>query len=130
MVETEEQREQFCNAVLRFLVYYGFDGVDLDWEFPGRRNGIPDDRDNFGELLYKLQKKLQRRHHILSVAIPAVAEILKESYNLGDLCNAVDFVNIMGYDMHAMNKTSAHAPLRREASDPAEMDTVVSVAVG
>lgn len=127
MVETEEQRENFANAVLRYLVYFGFDGLDFDWEYPGQRNGLSEDRDNFGKLLYKLQEKLKRRHHILSVAIPANAEILKESYNLKDLCNAVDFVNIMSYDMHSANKTSAHAPLKRDDLDPEDMDTIVSI---
>lgn len=124
MAETEEQREQFANAVIRFLIYFGFDGLDVDWEYPGQRSGLSEDGENLSKLLMKLREKMVRRQHILSVAVPAIAKILNESYNLRDLCAAVDFVNIMGYDMHNPNRTSAHAPLRKDA-DEMNVDTVV-----
>jgi chitinase len=34
MADTPESRSAFVEHLLRYLIYYGFDGVDLDWEYP------------------------------------------------------------------------------------------------
>ena len=31
---TEESRTKFSDSVAKFLKKYGFDGIDIDWEFP------------------------------------------------------------------------------------------------
>lgn len=37
--------------VFFFFRKYNFDGLDLDWEFPGARGGAPYDRENFAQLV-------------------------------------------------------------------------------
>ena len=34
MAERESTRDAFADQTLRYLVHYGFDGLDLDWEYP------------------------------------------------------------------------------------------------
>lgn len=34
MAEQEKYREAFADQSLRYLVHFGFDGLDLDWEYP------------------------------------------------------------------------------------------------
>ncbi len=41
MAAVPSERQKFTNSVLRFLITYGFDGLDFDWEFPGTRGGDP-----------------------------------------------------------------------------------------
>lgn len=128
MAETESRRDAFSEAVLRLLIYFDFDGFDLDWEYPTQRRGLAEDRENFSKLMHLLHSKLQRRNRILSVAVGAARQILSAAYNMSEICTHADYVNVMGYDLHAPETTSAHAPLRREYFDDATRDTLVRFA--
>jgi len=43
------KRNKFANNLVHFILEHGFDGVDLDWEYPGApdRGGRKDDTDNY-----------------------------------------------------------------------------------
>ncbi len=53
----EDKRQKFADNIVQFMVRYGFDGVDLDWEYPGAgdRGGSPKDTANFVALLKTLR---------------------------------------------------------------------------
>lgn len=36
MASSAARRQKFIKSVAKFLDTYNFDGIDLDWEFPGR----------------------------------------------------------------------------------------------
>lgn len=57
MAASPSKRSVFVNSVFDFLVQHGFDGFDLDWEYPTERDGSPADRKNFVTLLMELRQK-------------------------------------------------------------------------
>jgi chitinase len=52
------KRQKFADNLVHFMSAHGFDGVDLDWEYPGApdRGGRKDDTDNYVALLKTLRE--------------------------------------------------------------------------
>ncbi len=119
---TAESRAIFAESALAFIEQYGFDGLDLDWEYPGNAMaGIvarPEDRKNFTLLLEASRKALGGRYP-LTIAAGAQPFYL-EGADVGPACELCDFVNLMTYDLYnGWSKVSGHhANLFPSAHDP------------
>jgi chitinase len=130
---THRSRERFVASCVRsFLVEQGFDGIDLDWEFPvhgGMNRSRPQDRADFTALAREFRRELDalggrtHRHYFLTVATPAGtwqqggAYSVSDSYDLAALARCVDWLNVMTYDMNTIFSplSAFNAPL---AADP------------
>ena len=54
MAKTAERRATFIASTVEMVKEHGFDGLDLDWEYPGGRSdspGAPEDKANFASML-------------------------------------------------------------------------------
>jgi chitinase len=107
---TEESRETFANNAVNFIVEHGFNGIDLDWEYPVTGGGPgtypnPDDEDNFPLLLETLRQKLDEQgekdgtHYSLSIAGAANTGYIKNT-QIGTSHQYLDYVQVMTYDIH------------------------------
>ncbi|MFZ0389798.1 MAG: glycosyl hydrolase family 18 protein, partial [Calditrichia bacterium] len=101
-----QKRRNFARWCLNHIRHYGFDGIDVDWEFPGYKshNGTPDDKYNFTLLLQTVRDSLQQlstktgRDYLLSASLPAAAGHLPD-IQVQKISQILDYLNIMTYDL-------------------------------
>lgn len=57
LVGSTANKQKFFASLTSFMATYGFDGVDLDWEYPGAddRSGRPTDFVNFPKFVAELR---------------------------------------------------------------------------
>ncbi|MCU0334157.1 MAG: glycoside hydrolase family 18 protein [Chitinophagaceae bacterium] len=125
---TAENREVFANSVLRILQETNTDGIDLDWEYPAIPGPpghpfIPEDRDNFTDLVRRLRNKLGTRYE-LSFAAGGFTSFLEKSIDWPAVTPLVDRINLMTYDLiSGYSKVTGHhtalysRPTQQESTD-------------
>ena len=57
MAANTNMRQTFIASTLKFIREHGFDGLDLDWEYPAQRGGSQQDMDNFVALLKEIKNE-------------------------------------------------------------------------
>lgn len=85
MAAFEDSRKQFARSALKILTYYGFDGIDLDWEYPTSGGGIAQDKQNFVALLKEIKTAISPWGLGLSVAVGVDDKILSDGYNISSI---------------------------------------------
>ncbi|XP_063982353.1 chitinase-3-like protein 1 [Diachasmimorpha longicaudata] len=121
MASKPESREKFADDVVKFVRKWGFDGFDVDWEYPAQRGGAPQDRKNYVELLKVLRSRFDKEGLILTAAVAAAESSASKSFNIPEMSKYLDFINIMAYDLHGAwdAVTGLNAPLQSASSDSA-----------
>jgi chitinase len=134
MVSTKTGRKQFIDSAIAYSHKYGFDGIDIDWEFPGDsiHEGSQDDFPNFITFLNECQESFHKATPSLFLSItapPFVPYGIPSSYKddpntffrwIADCSRYVDRINIMAYDYHGPFEdpkiTGANAPLNSDTN--------------
>lgn len=77
-------RQNFITSAIQMLQTHGFDGLDVDWEYPNRRDTVNGraDIENFTELLRELREEFNKHGLFLSAAVSAVRDMALLSYNI------------------------------------------------
>ncbi len=102
---TPQSRSIFAASCVEFVQRYGFDGVDIDWEYPvsgGHPGNIyrPEDRENYTLLLAELRAQLDASgDYLLTTAGPASPFVIP-NLEIDLIHPHLDWINIMTYDSH------------------------------
>jgi len=100
---TETGRKEFARSVKELMTYFKADGIDLDWEYPTisgypGHQFIPEDKQNFTNLVKELRKVLGKKSTI-TFAAGGFQKFLDEAVDWKAVMPYVDYVNLMTYDL-------------------------------
>ncbi|KAJ5153568.1 uncharacterized protein N7482_010046 [Penicillium canariense] len=99
------KRTTFANNVVHFMKQYGFDGVDLDWEYPGApdRGGNPEDTENYVLLLKTLREVFDASGGDYGITFTAPSSYwYLRWFDLPSMVKHVDWINLMTYNLHGV----------------------------
>jgi chitinase len=109
-----------------------FDGINIDWEYPGIDPGngahfSTGDRHNATQLLREFRRQLDEygestgRHYLLTNDIPGGNVNSSGSWELHQVAETVDWINVMTFDFHGSwdSITAFNSPFSFDPSEPA-----------
>ncbi|CAF3391967.1 unnamed protein product [Rotaria socialis] len=131
MIHDSQKRQRFVFDTINFLRKHNFDGLEVDWGYPGVRGGQYDDKyyltlflEEFQEAAMAQSIIIGQTRLLLGAIVAANEHIVSNGYEIEKITKVLDFINIMTYDFHGswQNYTGLNAPLYRRydeyESDP------------
>lgn len=120
-VLSDTSRQQFAESAVAIIKKFDLDGIDIDWEYPGRpgfEGNIyrPEDQQNYTLMFSELRKQLDDlqqqtpKKYLLTTAAGASKGFLDHT-DMGNAQQYLDYINLMTYDYSGGKIASHHTAL-------------------
>jgi len=107
-VLTDTSRAAFAASAAAIVSKYDLDGIDIDWEYPGRPGLAgnvyrPEDKQNFTLMFRDLRRALDsikqqtKKDYLLTTAVGGFASFL-DNTEMGKAQQYLNYINLMTYD--------------------------------
>lgn len=102
MVQTSATRKIFIDSLMAYLKNHHYDGLDIDWEYPGNRGSPAGDKEKYTTLLQEIRDRFNSGNvtYTLTASVAAGRPVIKTAYEIPKIKNILDWVNLMAYDLH------------------------------
>ena len=124
LVNSPSARRKFITNVIKFIDEWGFDGLDLDWEYPSCwqtecKEERYKDQAAFAAWVRELKEEFKPRGLLLSAAVSPSKKIIEVGYDVPSIARDLDWINVMTYDYHGHwdKKTGHVAPFSEHPDD-------------
>ena len=116
---TAAGRQTLATSIVQAVETYHYDGVDIDWEYPGYYTGENGgelnqaiDSANYTALMVELRRQLKQANsdYILSAAVPG-GPWGHQRFEVENLAPVLDFFHLMTYDMDSATVSTHLNPL-------------------
>ncbi|XP_017154888.1 probable chitinase 10 [Drosophila miranda] len=134
LVRSAQARARFIRHVMDFIEQYGFDGLDLDWEYPvcwqvDCKKGTADEKQGFTDLVRELSLAFKPKGLLLSSAVSPNKKVIDAGYDVPELSRYFDWIAVMAYDYHGQwDKQTGHvAPMYEHPDGTATFNANFSI---
>jgi len=126
MVSTVDSRQNFISNLLDLFDNYGYDGIDLDWEYPSNST----ETNNLTQLVEEMRNEFDivNSEYLITMAV-GPSNWSGQHFEYENLNENMDWFSMMGYDFHGSWSSHAghNAPLYQ--SPPGDPDGAVHTGI-
>jgi GH18 family chitinase/class 3 adenylate cyclase len=119
-VRTATARQSLAQSCVNFMQLSGFDGIDIDWEFPGAP-----DKGHYTAFVQELRRQLDAqgatdsKKYLLTATLPAVPDKYA-NFDLSQIHAHLDWINLMAFAFYPPTNSTTEllAPLHPSPTNP------------